>query len=142
MDENKELTFKQQAFVDCYTGNGTEAAREAGYTGDDNTLCHMGKQNLRLPHILRAIRARQLERLDGPIMTREQRQKLWTDMALNAPHVKDRLQAARLLGMSECDFITKTEVTYPDQIQYTEEEKTALRELAVRKAKEILSEEV
>jgi hypothetical protein len=61
-------------------------------------------------------------------------------MALNAESARDRLMASKLLGMSDCDFVQKTEITYPDQIQYTEEEKTALRKLAVKKAREILTE--
>lgn len=138
----RELSQKQQAFVDCYCGNGIEAAREAGYAGDDKTLSQASRYNLRVPRILQAIRARQLERIKGPIMSREQRQELWTYIALNADNSKDRLMASKLLGKSECDFVQKTEITYPDQIQYTEEEKIALRKLAVQKAKEILNEEV
>ncbi len=41
MTEKNELTGKQRAFVDAYFAcrfNGTEAARRAGYGGDDNAL--------------------------------------------------------------------------------------------------------
>lgn len=138
----KAFTQKQQSFIDCYCGNGIQAARDAGYEGSDKALCEMSRYNLRNPRILQAIRVRQLERIKGPIMSREQRQELWTDMALNADSPRDRLRASKLLGMSDCDFVQKTEITYPDQIQYTDEEKIALRELAVKKAKEILSEDV
>jgi hypothetical protein len=136
---DKKLTQKQQAFVDCYDGNGLEAARNAGYAGNDATLSEMSRHNLRIPCILQAIRARQLERIEGPIMTREQRQEMWTDIAINGKHVKDRLLASKLLGMSECDFVQKTEVTYPDQVKYTEEERVILRELAIKKAREDLA---
>lgn len=132
----KAFTQKQQAFIECYCGNGIQAARDAGYEGDDKTLSEMSRYNLRNPRILQAIRACHLERMAGPIMSRKQRQELWTDMALNAKSARDRLMASKLLGMSDCDFVQKTEITYPDQIQYTEEEKTALRKLAVKKALE------
>jgi phage terminase small subunit len=140
MKKDKVLTQKQQAFVDCYDGNGLDAARQAGYAGDDATLSEMSRHNLRIPCILQAIRARQLERIKGPIMTREERQELWTDIALNSERAKDRLAASKLLGKSECDFVQKTEIVYPDQIQYTEEEKIVLRELAVKKAREAIEE--
>ena len=134
----KKLTTKQQAFVDCYHGNATLAAREAGYTGDANQLGQMGAQNLKLPCIAQAIRARELDRMHGPIMTREQRQEMWTDLSLNARQEKDRLQASKLLAQSECDFITKAEIIYPDEIQYTEEDKEILRQLAMEDAKKRL----
>lgn len=137
----RKLTTKQQRFVDFYDGNGIQTAREAGYTGDDNTLAQMANQNLKLPHIAQAIRARELDRIKGPIMTREQRQEFWTDMALNAKHAKDRLQASRLLAKSECDFVIKTEVVYPDQIKYSEEDKTLLAKLSIERAKEMLEKE-
>lgn len=44
-----ELTLKQQRWVNAYieTGNATEAARLAGYKGDDNQLGVVGHGNLR-----------------------------------------------------------------------------------------------
>ena len=44
------LTGKQQAFVDAYITcgfNATEAARRAGYAGDDNALAVRGTENVR-----------------------------------------------------------------------------------------------
>src|SRR5688572_16971525 len=35
---NNELTAKQSRFAELYDGNGTAAARKAGYTGSDNVL--------------------------------------------------------------------------------------------------------
>lgn len=51
MDE--ELTDKQAAFVNHYLQiwNATEAARRAGYKGDDATLASVGWENLRKPAI-------------------------------------------------------------------------------------------
>lgn len=49
----RELTIKQKLFVDHYlkTRNGTEAARLAGYAGDDPTLAAVAYENLRKPQI-------------------------------------------------------------------------------------------
>lgn len=58
---NGSLTGLQQAFVDEYLGNGfnaTQAARDAGYQGDDNTLAVMGHENLRKPKIRQQIEQR------------------------------------------------------------------------------------
>lgn len=51
------LTGKQKLFVDHYIIclNATEAARRAGYAGDDVTLSAVGSENLRKPQILNAI---------------------------------------------------------------------------------------
>lgn len=49
-----ELTGKQKVFVEAYLANGfnaTEAARTAGYKGNDNTLSSVGYENLRKPEI-------------------------------------------------------------------------------------------
>ncbi len=49
-----QLTPKQQLFVDYYlqTFNGTEAARRAGYKGNDKTLSVVGSENLAKPCIV------------------------------------------------------------------------------------------
>jgi len=54
------LTLKQDKFADEYaaTGNGTEAAKRAGYVGDDNQLGVQAYDNLHNPKIQRAILAR------------------------------------------------------------------------------------
>ncbi len=49
------LTLKQQLFAEYYLGaargNATEAARLAGYGGNDDTLAHAGSDNLANPAI-------------------------------------------------------------------------------------------
>ena len=59
----KKLTLKQQKFVDAFikTGNATEAARKAGYKGNDITLGSVGAENLKKPQIISAIEKRQKE---------------------------------------------------------------------------------
>lgn len=52
-----DLTGKQRAFIEHYFAcgmNATEAARRAGYKGDDNTLAVIGSQNLR-NHKIKAV---------------------------------------------------------------------------------------
>ena len=59
------MTLKQRLFVDAYlgpgAGNATEAARRAGYRGDDGTLAQVGHENLKKPEILAAVEARMQE---------------------------------------------------------------------------------
>ena len=58
------FTAKQQAFIDWYVIllNGTEAARRAGYKGNDVTLAAVAYENLRKPHIRAEIDSRLRER--------------------------------------------------------------------------------
>ncbi len=60
----KKLTPKQAIFVSEYlkTGNATEAARKAGYKGNDVTLGAVGAENLKKPHIAVAIKEKQQKR--------------------------------------------------------------------------------
>lgn len=121
-----KLTYKQQAFVDCYTNNATEAAKLAGYKGNKVTLASVGKENLRKPLIIEAIEKREILVREKRIATREDRQRFWTkvmeeNIALElinkdgktevVPGVdmKDRLTAARDLGKSEGDFLDRIE---------------------------------
>lgn len=105
------LTAKQKAFVEAYAGNATEAARLAGYAGNDATLAQVGSENLRKPEVAAAIAARQAPAQAARIASREQRQAFWTAVMtdVDAP-LSDRLRASELLGKSEADFLTKVEV--------------------------------
>lgn len=104
------LTTKQRRFVEAYDGNATEAARIAGYKGNDGVLAGVGRENLRKPHIARAICERESERINPAIMNREERQALWSEMARDRElEPRDRLQASKLLGQSEGDFLQRTE---------------------------------
>lgn len=64
------LTVKQKLFVEHYLieRNGTQAARLAGYAGDDNTLAQVAYENLRKPEIRTAID----ERLEPFILSANQ----------------------------------------------------------------------
>ena len=74
MSKVRPLTDKQLKFVEAYSGNATQAARDAGYSKP-------GVQGPRLldhPHVYEAIRARDKEDRDGRVMTRRERQEFWT----------------------------------------------------------------
>ena len=62
--KGEKLTIKQKTFVSEYlkTGNATEAARRAGYKGNDNTLGQVGNENLRKPKVLELIKSKEAER--------------------------------------------------------------------------------
>lgn len=105
------LTAKQRRFVEVYAGNGTEAARLAGYAGSDNVLAQVGRNNLRNPQIAQAIREREARTLTPAIASRQERQAFWTDVMRNDDEqMFARLKAAELLAKSEGDFIEKHEV--------------------------------
>ena len=62
MPKAKKLTTKQQRFVDFYDGNATQAAKDAGYKGNDKTLQTVGKENLLKPLIAEAVKFREEKR--------------------------------------------------------------------------------
>lgn len=107
----KKLTPKQEAFVRCYTGNATEAARMAGYKGNDKTLAVVGSENLRKPYVLSAIKQRNEGLDDHLISDRKARQAFWSRiMRDETKELGLRLTASNLLGKSEGDFLTRHEV--------------------------------
>ena len=65
-EKSTKLTPKQRAFVDAYLGeaqgNGTQAARMAGYKGSDATLGQVAGENLKKPAIAAEVQRRQQER--------------------------------------------------------------------------------
>jgi hypothetical protein len=65
----RPLNLRQQLFVKYYiqTTNGLEAARKAGYSGEDNVLRAMASENLTKPAIIKAI-----NRLCDPIADAEE----------------------------------------------------------------------
>ena len=111
-DKNK-LTARQKRFIDAYDGNATEAARAAGYS--ENKIDNAAYKLMHTPVIMEAIREREKARSDAAIMTREERQKLWSDLARNVDETtRDRLRATELLGKSEGDFLDRQELTGKD----------------------------
>jgi phage terminase small subunit len=104
------LTSKQRKFIEVYAGNGTEAARLAGYSGNDNTLAQAARELLRNPHVAAAIREREAKEMRPHIATRLQRQAFWTQvMQDELADLMARLRASELLGKSEADFKERVE---------------------------------
>lgn len=113
MQKELKLTAKQQRFIDFYDGNATAAAIKAGYS--EKNAGRIGGQLMNNPRIIAAIQAREKERNEIAIATREERQKLFTEIMRNRDETtKDRLRACELLGKSEGDFIERQEVTGKD----------------------------
>jgi phage terminase small subunit len=124
----RELTARQRKFVELYEGNGTDAARKAGYKGSDNTLAQTARDLLSNPHISHLINSRQAKVLKKHIATREERQAFWTDvMGDTAEEMSARLKASELLGKSQADFVQKVEHSGPDgkPIEFSDHEAAA-----------------
>lgn len=106
-----KLTTRQQKFVAAYDGNATKAAKLAGYTGSQNVLGRTGFSLLRHPIIRAAIDRREEGAFRSLILTREERQQLWSSMACDETLDSGaRLRASELLGKSQGDFIERLEV--------------------------------
>lgn len=102
-----KLTEKQRRFVEAYMGeacgNATQAARIAGYKGNDKTLSVVGTENLGKPSVAAAIQER--TESDPLVLTREQLQRWWSQVTRDdATTMKDRLRASELLGKSRGEF--------------------------------------
>lgn len=115
------LTPRQQSFVDNYCGNAADAARKAGYS-------HPSRQGYRLlMHV--DVKAAIIEKQSGEhqddILTKEERQRLWTRIALGLEmenvfiqgklkkipvSMSNRLKALECLAKSQGDFMNKIEV--------------------------------
>lgn len=103
------LTVRQQAFVNAYTGNAAEAARQAGYSA--KTAYSIGQELLNKPEIVDAIRRRAEEAQKPLIASREARQRFWSEVMLDPEQeMGHRLKAAELLGKSECDFSERLQI--------------------------------
>ena len=93
------LTARQQAFVDAYAGNATEAAIKAGYS--PKTAYSKGQQLKKVETIAQAIREREENRRNELIGTREERMMILTATYRdeNAP-LKERLKAVDIHNKS------------------------------------------
>lgn len=111
----RELTTKQRRFVEAYADNGTEAARLAGYKGNDDTLRQVAAENLAKPHIAETIQKRHEVEEQPLIADRQQRQMFWSKVMQDENEdMRTRLRASELLGRSEADFIERINHGGPD----------------------------
>lgn len=111
----RKLTSRQRKFIEVYAGNGTKAARLAGYRGTDNALAQAARALLRNPQISKAIRDREQQEVRPYVATRQERQQFWTRvMGDPKEEMAQRLRASELLGKSEADFSDKLQMTGKD----------------------------
>jgi phage terminase small subunit len=105
------LTEKQRRFCEAYSGNGGNAlaaARSAGY----RQPVPQSNENIKKPIIQKAIESLRLTTTSLAIMTRRERQELWSAMIRDESiPTMARLRASELLGKSQGDFIDRQEVT-------------------------------
>lgn len=101
----RDFTTKQRRFIEAYSGNTTQAAADAGYSGNRKTLEAVGHKLLANTRIAAAIRKREEKRERPLIANREERQRFWST-TLRDPSIplNERLRASELLGKSELDF--------------------------------------
>lgn len=107
------MTEKQRRFVEAYmgtaAGNATEAARIAGYAGDDAALAVRGSECVRNRKVAAALAERQQG--SPAVATREERQAFWASVMrgeTDAPW-KERIKASELLGKTGGDFVDRHE---------------------------------
>lgn len=112
------LSHRQQAFIENYTGNATEAAKLAGYSAA--TAYSSGQRLLKQPQIAEAIRAREQERQAPNIANREQRLAFWTAVMRDPDEsTRDRLRASELLAKAQGDFLIKIDEESETHIDLT-----------------------
>jgi phage terminase small subunit len=110
----EKLTEKQRRFVEAYmgeaAGNATEAAKLAGYKGNNATLRAIASENLTKPNIASAV-AERVES-DPRVWGREQLQRFWTEVAEGKYQDEklDRLRGSELLAKSQAMFVQKVEI--------------------------------
>lgn len=83
MGKGRDLTPRQKRFVEFYCGNGTDAARQAGYKGSDNVLGKAAYELLRNPKIVAAIKERGEKEFEEKIASRKERQAFWSAILRN-----------------------------------------------------------
>lgn len=110
MAKGSKLTARQAKFAAAYDGNATEAARKAGYAGDDATLATQGYRLLRKAEVREAIGARTEGELEGLTLTVDELQQEWTRLAIDPKQPAEvRLAAMRDLAKSQGAFVHRHE---------------------------------
>ncbi|NCC58202.1 MAG: terminase small subunit [Synergistales bacterium] len=100
------FTTRQQRFIECYSGNATQAAIQAGYS--EKTARSAGQRLLTNVDIQSAIRSREEQRRSELIADRVKRQIFWTAiMRDESESMTARLKASELLAKSEGDFLER-----------------------------------
>lgn len=141
-----KLTTKQRRFCIAYSGeakgNGTQAARLAGYKGNDATLSAVASENLQKPLVIQLIRELAEKDERPKILSRAERRALLSEIARGevteewigtvgigngfsevarvkdkGTSVGDRSKALELLGKMSGDFLDRVEVRGVDWLR-------------------------
>ena len=146
------LTPKQKAWAEYYAnhGNGTQAAREAGYKGSATAMRVQGTANLALPSVAAYLSTLTSPGTNSRIADATERQEFWSSVMrgeITEMYLKDgkllekptdmnsRLKASELLGKRQGDFVDRLALTGADggavkiDVEHSLEGKT-LEELA------------
>jgi phage terminase small subunit len=110
------LNPRQLAFVRAYaeTGNATEAARRAGYAGDDATLGVTGHRLLKNDKVGAELAKHAKKAEKASIASVEECFELWSTLMRDEDlEPRDRLKASELRAKAAGVFIEKREVSGP-----------------------------
>lgn len=117
----KKLTPKQQRFVSEYLKcwNATEAARKAGYKGNDATLSAVGGENLRKPLISEAIERAKERRNDRLELEEDYELKMAQKilkMAIEREDLQNANTAVKTMAQLRGKFVKKIQVGFADNL--------------------------
>jgi phage terminase small subunit len=105
------LNTREQQFVHVFDGNASRAAELAGYSGVGHALAVQGSRLMRKAVVRLCIAKRTESDMERFILLREERQELWSRIAVDeSEETADRLKALELLGKSQADFTERLEV--------------------------------
>lgn len=79
----KRCSAKARKFGEIYDGNGTKNARDAGYSGNDNTLAVTASRLLRNAKVLEIIEKRQEKEKSALIADRTEREEILSSILRN-----------------------------------------------------------
>jgi phage terminase small subunit len=111
------LTIKQRAFVHAYCGeaqgNGTRAAKLAGYAGDVNTLKNIANKLINHELVVKAIRSFADKVDDSAVVSVIEAKRILSEIARDTDQeTKDRIAAIDKLLKSGGAYIEKREVEH------------------------------
>jgi len=105
------LTEKQRKFCEEFSANGGNALRAATAAGYKHPI-QLSGQTLKKLEIQKALEELRKSTTNSAIMTREERQMMWTEFAKDKSMTPtERMKASELLGKSQADFIDRTELS-------------------------------
>ena len=113
----RELTYKQQSFVEYYiecNGNGTEAARKAGYKGNDKVLEVQGSRLLLNAMIKAQIEGKKAElskKTEVTVSTQQDLHRNLMQFALDKGDLATATRNAELLGKTVGIYTDKLAVS-------------------------------